>query len=66
MTIDFPAFWLIKIHSEFYKAELIIIYKHLEIYTKTISRLKLSDYKPILTSSSTQWIQTCTHLALGD
>ena len=34
----------------FYKVVLIIICKHLEIYTKTISRLRLSDYKPIFTS----------------
>ena len=28
--------------------------KHLEIYTKTISRLRLGDYKPIFTSASAQ------------
>ena len=33
---------------------LIIICKHLEIYTQTIGRLKLGDYKPIFTSPSAQ------------
>ena len=37
----------------FYKVVLIII-KHLEIYTKTISRLRLGDYKPTFTSPSAQ------------
>ena len=32
--------------SVYYKVVLIIICKHLEIYTKTISRLRLGDYKP--------------------
>ena len=36
----------------FYKVVLIIICKHLEIYTKTISRLRLGEYKPIFTSPS--------------
>jgi hypothetical protein len=40
----------------FYKVVWIIVCKHLEIYTKTISRLRLSDYKPIFTSPSAQWI----------
>ena len=30
----------------------VIVYKHEEIYTKTISRLRLGDYKPISTSPS--------------
>jgi hypothetical protein len=34
----------------FYKVVWIIVCKHLEIYTKTISRLRLGDYKPILYS----------------
>jgi hypothetical protein len=38
----------------FYKVVLIIICKHLEIYTKTISRLRVGDYK------------ACNHLALDD
>ena len=36
----------------FYKVVWIIVCKHLEIYTKTISRLRLGDYKPIFTSPS--------------
>ena len=72
VTIDFPAFWLVKIHwpetsflrflhsnkfqGNFCKVKLIIICKHLEIYTKTISRLRLGDYKPIFTSPSPQWV----------
>ena len=40
----------------FYEVVLIIICKHLEIYTKTISRRKLGDYKPIFISPSAQWI----------
>jgi hypothetical protein len=40
----------------FYKVVGIIVCKHLEIYTKTISRLRLGDYKPIFTSPSAQWI----------
>jgi predicted nucleic-acid-binding Zn-ribbon protein len=40
----------------FYKVVWIIVCKHLEIYTKTISRLRLGDYKPIFTSPSAQWI----------
>ena len=31
---------------------LVIIYKHLEIYSKIISRLRLGDYKPIFTLPS--------------
>ena len=34
---------------------LIISFKHLEIYTKTISRLRLGDHKPIFTSPSAQF-----------
>jgi hypothetical protein len=34
----------------FYKVVWIIVCKHLEIDTKTISRLRLGDYKPIFTS----------------
>jgi hypothetical protein len=40
----------------FYKVVWIIVCKHLEIYTKTITRLRLADYKPIFTSPSAQWI----------
>jgi hypothetical protein len=40
----------------FYKVVWIIVCKLLEIYTKTISRLRLGDYKPIFTSPSAQWI----------
>ena len=40
----------------FYKVVLIIICKNLEIYTKIISRLRVDDYKPILTSPSAKWI----------
>ena len=38
----------------FYKVVWIMVCKHLEIYTKTISRLRLGDYKPIFTSPSAQ------------
>ena len=34
----------------FYKVVLIFLWKYLEIYTKTISRLRFGDYKPIFTS----------------
>ena len=37
---------------DFYDVVLIIICKHLEIYSKTISRHRRGDYKPILTSPS--------------
>ena len=40
---------------------LVIIYKHLEIYSKTISRLRLGDYKPIFTLPSAS-----RHLAFGN
>ena len=83
MTIDFSAFWLVKIYclwgdkhwsvtiafcyfvfflysnkfeENFFKVVLIIICKHLEIYTKTISRLRFGDYKPIFSSPSAQRI----------
>ena len=51
------------IHTEFlnifsevsvYKIVLIFFCKYLEIYTKTISRLRFGDYKPIFTSPSAQ------------
>ena len=43
-----------KFEVNFYKCVSITICKHLEIYTKTISRLRLGDYKPIFTSPSAQ------------
>ena len=47
----------------FYKVVWIIVCKHLEIYTKTISRLRLGDYKPIFTEPKAK---ACNHLAFGD
>ena len=35
-----------KFEVNFYKALLIIICKHLEIYAKTISRFRFGDYNP--------------------
>ena len=45
----------------FYKVVLILICKHLEIYTKTISRLTLGDHKPIFTSPSAHYTMDNLH-----
>ena len=39
---------------------------HLCIFTKTIIRLRLSDYRWIFTSTSSRWIFTDNHFAFGE
>ena len=47
--MPFASFQSNKFEMIFYKVALIIVYIYLEIFTKTISRLRLGDHKPTFT-----------------